>query len=107
MAPEVYQCAPYDPQKADIWSCGVIIFVMLVGGFPFERPDFDDDRFVCIVQGGLDELLRRWRCEVPPRAAELLKAIFRFEDKRVGWEGIIRLPWLEEPANLPPDASPF
>jgi len=39
MAPEVFQNTPYDGELSDVWSCGVTLFVLLNGQYPFEDPD--------------------------------------------------------------------
>lgn len=36
MAPEIHQRKPYKGQNADIWSLGVLLFVMVCGQLPFK-----------------------------------------------------------------------
>ena len=45
-APEVISARThYDGTKADIWSCGVMLYVMLFCEYPFERPEDEADKY--------------------------------------------------------------
>lgn len=37
VAPEVLECEGYDGSKADVWSIGIIFFVLVTGRLPFEE----------------------------------------------------------------------
>jgi 5'-AMP-activated protein kinase catalytic alpha subunit len=42
MAPELYLGLPYDGKKADVFSCGIMLYIMVIGRPPF-RYALDSD----------------------------------------------------------------
>lgn len=45
MCPEIYRNVEFDGHKADLWSAGIILLTMLIGGRLWQRPDFLDRYF--------------------------------------------------------------
>lgn len=50
-APEVLQGVPHDSRKGDIWSMGVVLYVMLCANLPFD--DTDIPKMLCHQQKGV------------------------------------------------------
>ncbi|XP_071701956.1 serine/threonine-protein kinase SRK2I-like [Rutidosis leptorrhynchoides] len=76
IAPEVLAREEYDGKKADVWSCGVTLYVMLVGGYPFEDPNEPRD-FRKTIQRILDiQYSIPENIEISPECRHLLSRIF-------------------------------
>ncbi|CAN1259039.1 Serine/threonine-protein kinase SAPK3 [Linum perenne] len=100
IAPEVLSRKEYDGKIADVWSCGVTLYVMLVGGYPFEDPD-DPRNFrktigrIMSVQYSIPDYVR-----VSADCKQLLSRIFVANPaKRITIPEIKQLPWFLK--NLP------
>ncbi|EQC42379.1 serine/threonine protein kinase [Saprolegnia diclina VS20] len=61
MAPEVLAGQSYDPAKADMWSLGIMLFIMLAGIPPVEVAAESDSRFRVIRAKGVVKLLELWK----------------------------------------------
>ncbi|XP_050312319.1 serine/threonine-protein kinase BRSK2 isoform X2 [Anthonomus grandis grandis] len=87
--PEVIRGEKYDGRRADVWSCGVILYALLVGALPF-----DDDN--------LRQLLEKVKRGVfhiphfvPPDCQSLLRGMIEVNpEKRLTLSEINKHPWV-------------
>lgn len=100
IAPEVLSRKEYDGKIADVWSCGVTLYVMLVGAYPFEDPE-DPRNFrktigrIMSVQYSIPDYVR-----VSADCRHLLSHIFVANPtKRITLPEIKKHPWFLK--NLP------
>ncbi|XP_044064511.1 serine/threonine-protein kinase BRSK2-like isoform X4 [Siniperca chuatsi] len=99
--PEVIRGEKYDGRKADAWSCGVILFALLVGALPF-----DDDN--------LRNLLEKVKLGVfhmphfiPPDCQNLLRGMIEVDaGKRFTLEQIQKHTWYLAGKNEPEPEQP-
>lgn len=91
IAPEVLQNRGYDGSLSDIWSCGVILYVMLVGHLPF------DDRNIVVLYQKIfkgDTQIPEW---LSPGARNLLRRILEPDPaERIAMAEIKAHPWFQE-----------
>ncbi|XP_061532585.1 serine/threonine-protein kinase BRSK2 isoform X6 [Phycodurus eques] len=100
--PEVIRGEKYDGRKADVWSCGVILFALLVGALPF-----DDDN--------LRNLLEKVKLGVfhmphfiPPDCQNLLRGMIEVDaSKRLTLEQIQMHTWYIGGKNEPEPEQPL
>uniref|UniRef100_A0A061RN07 Sulfur stress regulator n=1 Tax=Tetraselmis sp. GSL018 TaxID=582737 RepID=A0A061RN07_9CHLO len=102
--PEVIVSERYDGKKADIWSCGVILYAMLSGQFPFQR--LEDNELSCAQRfGAVSERILNCTYSFPPwfstDSMDLLSKVLVFNpDQRMSLEDIQHHPFFV--SDLPP-----
>ncbi|KAK6156210.1 hypothetical protein DH2020_010458 [Rehmannia glutinosa] len=92
VAPEVLKGGEYD-EKVDVWSAGVILYIMLAGVPPFYG-DGPAETFEAVLRGNLRFPTKIFR-SVSPEAKDLLrKMICRDVSRRLSAEQVLRHPWM-------------
>ncbi|CAI4219354.1 unnamed protein product [Parascedosporium putredinis] len=104
IAPEILLCrrddrkattsiSKYDPELADIWSCGVILFVLLVGNTPWDEPSgnsWEFQEYKRTAGRSSDPLWER----IPADALSLLRGMLAVDPQnRFTFQRIRQHPW--------------
>lgn len=104
MAPEVLAGVRYDPTKADVWSLGVMLFIMLIGAPPVESAATSDARFRLITSQGVRNLIDRWglTSSLPATAIDLLAGMLEVDPtQRFTIDMVVNHPFLQAPNQQP------
>uniref|UniRef100_A0AC35U3Y1 Protein kinase domain-containing protein n=1 Tax=Rhabditophanes sp. KR3021 TaxID=114890 RepID=A0AC35U3Y1_9BILA len=96
--PEVIRGEKYDGKKADVWSCGVILFALLVGALPF-----DDDNLRTLL-----EKVKKGVFHIPPfvpsDCQNLLRSMIEVDpNKRITLTNVFRHPWISGSTKSEPE----
>ena len=94
--PEMIFGMKYDGLMTDIWSCGIILYIMLCGKPPFYSQDEEElKKKICSMKYNFDypEFKR-----VSQDAINLIKKILVGPDKRLSASEILADPWIKENA---------
>jgi serine/threonine-protein kinase HSL1 (negative regulator of Swe1 kinase) len=87
-APEVIQGTPYSGAAADIWSCGVILYALLVNRLPFDHEDLST--LLGLIMAGQYKI----PSDVDTRAADLVRRMLTQNPaKRITMAGILKHPF--------------
>jgi hypothetical protein len=82
MAPEIMSNKPYT-YKADIWSIGVIIFLILTGSYPFIANT--KKRLIEKIDNGNYGISRKLK--ISSYCLDFISKILKYDkDKRLGWD---------------------
>lgn len=109
MSPEILRSrgGAYDAKLADLWSCGVVLYVMVVGKYPFshkEDAEFRVEEQHRLVLNRILELKYTLPAFLSASCADLVRRLLDPNpDTRITIPDIIQHPWHK--VGLPPSAS--
>ncbi|XP_013379948.1 testis-specific serine/threonine-protein kinase 4-like [Lingula anatina] len=100
--PEILTGTPYEPFIADIWSMGVVLFIMVFGRLPFDDSNhkklLNEVQNKVVFPGGKDF--------VPDDCKDLISKILVKKRDRLSLEEISEHPWIIRSAPAPRHVAP-
>ena len=101
IAPEIAEGQPYDGYTVDLWSVGVLLYVMLIGTVPFHSPNITTDVQYRQINLGQLKLLMKHQQTLPHQYAisnevtDLLQNMLWYDPRRrLTLHDILMHPWI-------------
>jgi len=96
VAPEIIEGKEYLGERVDVFSCGVVLFIMLTGRYPFYCATREDKRYKLLMELNKQEYWRtlEGKIAISVEARDLLERMFAYDpNERINLEDIEGHPW--------------
>lgn len=102
MAPEIKEHKEYDGYKADVFSVGVILFIMIQGTFPFSEATTDEHYYKYLVKGQIKKYFEKTNASaLSDDLKDLLVKMFSYDPKeRPSIVDIKNHPWMNRKFDI-------
>ncbi len=102
MAPEIKEGKTYDGRQIDIFSTGVILFIIVQGIFPFKEAKRDEYFYNLILTGKLDQYWTKVGGQnLSADFKDLILKMFSYDGtKRPTIEQLKNHPWMQKPIDM-------
>ena len=102
MAPEIKEGKTYDGKQIDMFSVGVILFIIIQGIFPFKEAKKDEYFYNLILKGDLDTYWKKVGGQgLSPEFKDLILRMFSYDgSKRPTVDEVKAHPWMAKPTDV-------